>query len=417
MGAYSSSEFSECYCFATGIYPVVHILLNSPYNAPSQPCLIAVLMPELPEQLDDLCLRRWPRRRDERLQAWDAADRYLLKTLQEQGAGPATLVVNDQCGALWLTALRRGPACSHGDSWLAWRAAVANASDNAMTLPEAGWSWPWQEPSIRPDQVLMRVPKELSLLQAQLAWLARILPEGTPVWLAGMDKHLPPNLVPLMETYLGNGRAELGWKKARRFSAVAPGKTLEPAPEAALVSVPERGWKLHTGAGVFGRQHLDIGARFLLDHLPRQVEGEIADLGCGNGVLGLTLAADNPRARVTFCDESFLAVESARRNAALYIPDPDRCRFHLGNGLDGLEQRFDLIVLNPPFHRGHAVDDRVALTLFRHARRHLADAGALWVVANRHLPYRPPLRRAFAQVDVVDGNAKFIIYRCQSSMS
>ncbi|MHA7917747.1 MAG: SAM-dependent methyltransferase, partial [Alloalcanivorax xenomutans] len=100
-------------------------------------------MPELPEQLDDLRLRRWPRRRDERLQAWDAADRYLLKTLQEQGAGPATLVVNDQCGALWLTALRRGPACSHGDSWLAWRAAVANATDNAMTLPEAGWSWPW----------------------------------------------------------------------------------------------------------------------------------------------------------------------------------------------------------------------------------------------------------------------------------
>lgn len=372
-------------------------------------------MPDTTSRFADLILRRWPRRRGERLRAWDAADHYLANTLREQAAGPATLVLNDQCGALWLSALALGPAWSAGDSWLAWRAVVANAEDNGLNLPRAHWLWPWQQPSAPVDQVLMRVPKEISLLEAQLAWLASFLPEGTPVWLAGMDKHLPPQLVPLMARYLGNGRAGLGWKKARRFQAQAPGRSLAEAPPPATVTVPERGWSLISGPGVFGRRHLDIGARFLLDHLPGVVQGEVADLGCGNGVLGLALAADNPAARVTFCDESALAIDSARANVAKLGGDPHRYQFHLGHGLDDLERSFDLILLNPPFHRGHALDEQVARTLFRHAARGLAAEGELRVVANRHLAYQPPLGKLFRRVEILAGNAKFVIYRCRQS--
>ncbi|ASK33834.1 SAM-dependent methyltransferase [Alcanivorax sp. N3-2A] len=360
-----------------------------------------------------LTLRRWPRRRDETLRAWDAADLYLWRSGQQEQRGPATLVVNDQCGALWLSALASGPAWSAGDSWLAWCAAEANARDNGVELPEGGWLWPWRQPPASVDQVLMRVPKENALLEAQLAWLATSLPAGTPIWLAGMDKHLPPKLVPLMQRYLGNGQAGLGWKKARRFQAVAPGGALAPAPEPARVAVSERGWRLQAGPGVFGSQHLDIGARFMLEHLPTGVAGDVADLGCGNGVLGLALAADNPAARVTFCDESALAVESARANAEALFGPSHRHRFHLGNGLDGLQQQFNLIVLNPPFHRGHAVDEQVARTLFRHARRHLAPGGELRVVANRHLRYQRPLAKLFEQVEVIASNSKFLIYRCR----
>lgn len=375
-------------------------------------------MSEPLETFDDLLLRRWPRRRDERLRAWDWADRYLLKTLDESpGAGmsadPGTLVINDQCGALWLAAGKRRPAWSSGDSWLARQAALVNAADNGLTVMASAWLWPGERPPVAPARVLMRVPKELSLLESQLADLAAWLPEGTPIWLAGMDKHLPPQLVPMMERWLGNGHAGLGWKKARRFQATAPGESRLPAPEPATVSVPGRGWTLGVGAGVFGRQHLDIGARFLLRHLPQNVDGDVADLGCGNGVLGLAVAADNPNARITFCDESFLAVASARDNARAVLGEAHHHRFHLGNGLDGLEQQFDLILLNPPFHRGHAVDDQVARTLFRHAKRQLVPGGELRVVANRHLDYRRPLEKAFGQVEQLAGNAKFVIYRCR----
>lgn len=367
-------------------------------------------MPET--RFGELVLRRWPRRRGETLQAFDGADHYLVRLLEEEGTGPATLVINDQCGALWLSAAARGPAWSAGDDWVARRAALANGEDNDRPLDPAAWLWPRATPPSPPHQVLMRLPKSLSLLEAQLAWLAETVPANTPILLAGMDKHLPGQLVPMMERYLGNGQAGHGWKKARVFRARAPGRVIEPAPAPGPVEVPRRGWTLSAGAGVFGRRHLDIGARFLLDHLPRDVTGEAADLGCGNGVLGLSLAADNPQVRVTFCDVSWLAVDSARDNAAALFGLSHRHEFHLGHGLDGLERRFDLILLNPPFHRGHAVDDGVARTLFRHARRHLAPGGELRVVANGHLPYRRPLAKLFGQADRLAANDKFVIYRC-----
>jgi 23S rRNA (guanine1835-N2)-methyltransferase len=45
-----------------------------------------------------------------------------------------------------------------------------------------------------------------------------------------------------------------------------------------------------------------------MEHLPENLEGEIVDLGCGNGVIGLTLLAKNPEASVVFSDESPMAV-------------------------------------------------------------------------------------------------------------
>src|SRR5699024_1984424 len=174
-------------------------------------------------------------------------------------------------------------------------------------------------------------------------------------------------------------QAGLGWKKARVFRARAPGEALEPMPAPTRLTLPGGGGTLSAWPGVFGRRHLDIGARFLLRHLPDDVTGPVADLGCGNGVLGLSLAARNPDARMTFCDVSWLAVESARMNAEALFGADHGHDFHLGHGLDGVDRAFKHILLNPPFHRGHAVDDRVARTLFRHARRHVLPGGELRV--------------------------------------
>ena len=80
----------------------------------------------------ELTLQRWPRRRNEPLQAWDSADHYLLKTLKERHAGPVTLVVNDQQGALALAAAQHGPVVSCGDSFLASRALTHNRLLNGL---------------------------------------------------------------------------------------------------------------------------------------------------------------------------------------------------------------------------------------------------------------------------------------------
>lgn len=358
----------------------------------------------------ELTLQRWPRRRNEPLQAWDSADLYLLKTLKERHAGPVTLVVNDQQGALALAAARHGPVVSCGDSYMASRALTHNRLLNE--LPEPGATlWPFDNLSQAPDQVIMRVPKSLALLEWQLQWLSEQLAGGTPVWLAGMDKHLPRQLVPLMEQYLGKGRAELGWKKARLFSATAPGERLAIATYPTQVEGPMGPLTVH--AGVFAQQQLDIGARFFLAHLPGSLTAgaKVADLGCGNGVIGLALLQAHPDSHLVFCDESWLALQSARDNVARYYPK-STSEFHLGDGLAGCDARFDLILLNPPFHEGHVVGDHVARRLFRQAKQALNAGGELRVIGNRHLGYHKLLGKLFGKVEVLASNQKFVVWRC-----
>jgi len=373
-----------------------------------------------------LALQRWPRRRNETLQAWDNADLYLLNTLAERGlpvseadeaakAGATTLVLNDQQGALALAlqqAASAGGAVveSSGDSFMAQAAALANGEDNS--LQGIRFLWPFDALGQTPDQVIMRVPKSVALLEWQLHWLSEHLPQGVPVWLAGMDKHLPRQLVSLLQRYLGNGRAEYGWKKARLFSAQTPGQVLADTGYPSKVEAGD--WQLTVHAGVFAQQQLDIGARFFLDHLPQSLAAgsRVVDLGCGNGVIGLAALQASPSAEMTFCDESWLALESARDNVSRYFPEA-QCQFHHGDGLLGLENDFDCILLNPPFHDGHVVGDHVARRLFNQAARALAPGGELRVIGNRHLGYHKVLSRRFGSVTVLGSNAKFVVWRCQ----
>lgn len=360
-------------------------------------------------------LRRWPRRAGERLRAWDNADSLALAALAERGA-QRLLVVNDSHGALSLPV---GDALlgSTGDSWLSRRAIADNARDNTQenaqdNAPswdeERHWLWPDQPLPAEADLVMMRVPKSLSLFEYQLYCLNRDLPAGVPVLVAGMDKHLPDNLRPLMEHWLDEVNVGRGERKARLFSGITRGETTAVTKWPKTLTLAEQGWQLTIHAGVFSGARQDPGGRFLMRHVPEGVEGMIADLGCGNGMVGLLAAQRNPGARVIFCDESYQAIRSVRESAARCLPGGD-VGFHLGNGLDRLDDTFDLILLNPPFHRGHAIDDGTARMLFSHAKRQLKPGGELRVVGNRHLDYKRILGRQFGWVKQLAADNRFVV--------
>ncbi|MEY1662020.1 class I SAM-dependent methyltransferase [Isoalcanivorax beigongshangi] len=353
-----------------------------------------------------LVLQRYPRSPRERLRAWDGADLYLLDEATDQPA----LVLNDSCGALALAL--PADTVSVGDSWLARAALAANAADNQRPLPQ--WAWPHQDWPAR-AQVLVRVPKELALLEYQLWRLGQQLPAGTPVQLAWMDKHLPAGLVELARHYLDGVELLPGRRKAHGLRGQLPQQPVAECGYPLVLPVEEWGGApLRVEAGVFAQRQIDIGARAMLPVIPTGIDGTIADLGCGAGILGIAAGLRNPQAKLLFCDESSQAIESARHNATAQL-GAERVAFHLGHGLDGIDTPLDLILLNPPFHRGHAVDDAVARMLFRQAADHLAADGALWVVGNRHLAYGNVLKRHFADVEQVAGDRKFIVWRARQS--
>jgi release factor glutamine methyltransferase len=74
----------------------------------------------------------------------------------------------------------------------------------------------------------------------------------------------------------------------------------------------------------------------------------VADVGTGSGCLAIALALELPAARLVATDTSSIALETARRNAAVHEVG-DRIRFVETDLLADVDDRFDLIVSNPPY--------------------------------------------------------------------
>jgi release factor glutamine methyltransferase len=89
-------------------------------------------------------------------------------------------------------------------------------------------------------------------------------------------------------------------------------------------------------------------AEWLLKHATLPANPRVLDMGCGSGVLGLTLAAEVPGSQVTLADLSPEALALARENAALLeITNARFVESDLFAALAG--QSFDLIVANLPY--------------------------------------------------------------------
>lgn len=103
----------------------------------------------------------------------------------------------------------------------------------------------------------------------------------------------------------------------------------------------------HTTWGLFSPRSIDEGTRLLLDHLEIHKEEQALDLGCGYGPLGLAIAREATQGSCVLVDKDFVAVEYARRNAALNgITNVD---VRLSDGFKHLEDRgFTLVVSNLP---------------------------------------------------------------------
>jgi len=149
------------------------------------------------------------------------------------------------------------------------------------------------------------------------------------------------------------------------------------------------GFSLQALKGSFAAGKLDPGTAQLLHALgaPDWLSGRrVLDPGCGYGLLGLTAAAAG--AQVTGFDDDLAAVRSAAANAREHgLADAFRVlHSDLDSALEPAE-RFDTVLMNPPFHVGRGVRLELPREFIRTAWRRLESGGELWLVANRQLPY------------------------------
>ena len=361
-------------------------------------------------------LQRLPRRKYEKLRAWDAADEYLLQYLAENivlSSVGKVLIINDSFGAL-AVALNGLNPIAISDSYLSQQSTRLNLASNKLPLDSIelrnSLDWPTQPV----DLVLIKIPKTLALLEDQLIRLQLILTTTTIIIAAGMVKAMPSSVWKLMERYLGSTTPSLARKKARLiFTSLNDKRQQFTNPYPVYYQLENTDYyRICNHANVFSRDSLDIGTRFLLKHLPKNTHAkDIVDLGCGNGVVGLMLAENHQSAHLTFVDESYMAIASAKENFQTAF-DKRTADFCVTDGLTEFKtETMDLIVCNPPFHQQNTVGNQIAMTLFKHSHRVLRQGGELWVIGNRHLSYHIDLKRLFGQCNVVASNDKFVIWK------
>jgi len=163
---------------------------------------------------------------------------------------------------------------------------------------------------------------------------------------------------------------------------------------------------------VFAASKLDAGTRLLLDTLEVHPTDEALDIGCGAGFLGLHVAHLAAKGYVTMVDVSLAAVAKAQH--AVIQSNLTNVRVVPSDGIAAVhDQRFDLVVTNPPFHQGGIQTREIAERFIREAAQVLRPQGRFYLVANRFLKYEPVLQAYFAHVAEVGGDTGYKVVRAQ----
>ena len=133
-------------------------------------------------------------------------------------------------------------------------------------------------------------------------------------------------------------------------------------------------YRFKSASGVYAFRHIDKATKILLDHMI--VHGKsLLDLGCGYGIIGITVKKEHPDVQVYMSDINKRAVEFAKINAKDNNVEVD---IRWGDTYEPWKgMKFDMIVINPPIAAGK----KVWMRMIEEAKDHLNEGGSLQVVA------------------------------------
>lgn len=161
-----------------------------------------------------------------------------------------------------------------------------------------------------------------------------------------------------------------------------------------------------TAPGVFSADAVDLASALLVEALPYDLSGTVVDLGAGWGYLSAHVLTREAVKNVHLVEAGHMALECARRN----VTDA-RANYHWADATTWQPPgQVDAIVMNPPFHTGRAAEPQIGQAFVAAAARILSRQGDLWMVANRHLPYETELKKRFAEVAEIGGDARFKLF-------
>ena len=162
-------------------------------------------------------------------------------------------------------------------------------------------------------------------------------------------------------------------------------------------------------SGVFSNTQIDYGSfTFLKTLLELENVNSILDVGCGYGVLGITLKYFGKCQNVTMVDINPKAVSLCQENINYYSLDNISC--FISDGFNEVNSSYDQIVINPPIRAGKAV----IYKMFEDSVKHLNENGSLYIVIKKNLGANSAITKLselFKKVEVLKKDKGYFIIK------
>lgn len=168
----------------------------------------------------------------------------------------------------------------------------------------------------------------------------------------------------------------------------------------------------YTGNSVFSKSGVDFGSMLLIETVLKEnkdFNGDILDMGCGYGPIGISLAKLISNANVTMADINERALELAAMNSAENKTE-DRVKIINSSAFENIRGSFDMIVTNPPIRAGK----QVIFSFYEGAYDHLKQGGKLYVVIQKKQgapSTKEKLISLFGNCETADKKSGYFIFR------
>jgi len=134
----------------------------------------------------------------------------------------------------------------------------------------------------------------------------------------------------------------------------------------------------YTDAGVFSKDRVDAGSDLLIRTLLQHgLTGEVLDMGCGYGPIGIAIAKAYPKVHVTMVDINARAVELARKN--IELNKISNANVLHSDGFSEISGAFDAIVSNPPIRAGKDI----IYPIFERSIDYLKNGASFYIVIQK----------------------------------
>ena len=176
-------------------------------------------------------------------------------------------------------------------------------------------------------------------------------------------------------------------------------------------SIKDKVIKFTVDNGVFSKNHVDIATDFMMKTiLDEQISGKVLDLGCGYGVIGITLSKFF-KIDLTMLDINERALHLTKENLKLNHVDAKVVESDGFNEINN-EEKFDVIITNPPIRAGKSV----IYKMYEDSYNHLNKGGKLYLVINKKHgapSTKEYLEGLFGNCEVLDKKAGFNVIKCE----